>query len=73
MDIVQTAQEAEGLERPPLLVLDRLESFLDGQGLGSGPIAARRMPSRMTSPSTRPRLAPSDIRMPISRVRWVTA
>jgi aminoglycoside phosphotransferase (APT) family kinase protein len=43
MDIVRTAQEAEGLERPPLLILDRLESFLDEHDLGSGPIEARRI------------------------------
>lgn len=38
-----TARQAEGLERPPLLILDRLEVFLDDRGLGSGPIAARRI------------------------------
>ena len=29
--------------RPPLLVLDRLEAFLDGRGLGEGPLRARRI------------------------------
>ena len=32
MDIVLTSQEAEALDRSPLLVLDRLEAFLDEHG-----------------------------------------
>jgi aminoglycoside phosphotransferase (APT) family kinase protein len=43
VDIAATAREAEGTDRPPLLILDRLETFLDEHGLGSGPIAARRI------------------------------
>ena len=39
-DIVQTRDEARGLERPPLLVLDALERFLDDHGLGAGPLSA---------------------------------
>src|SRR6266542_4420792 len=42
-DIVETAAEAERLARPPLLVLDRVRSFLDEHGLGSGPVRARRI------------------------------
>jgi aminoglycoside phosphotransferase (APT) family kinase protein len=42
-DIVATLPEAEGLQRPPLLVLDRLAAFLDDQGLGEGPIRAERI------------------------------
>jgi aminoglycoside phosphotransferase (APT) family kinase protein len=42
-DIVDSAGEAEELERPPLLVLDRLEAFLDGCGLGAGPVHAVRI------------------------------
>jgi aminoglycoside phosphotransferase (APT) family kinase protein len=42
-DIVPTIRDAEGLERPPLLVLDRLEAFLDTHRLGAGPIAATRI------------------------------
>lgn len=42
-DIVETAAEAEGLARPPLLVLDRVRRFLDERGLGSGEIRARRI------------------------------
>ena len=41
-DIVATSAEAAG-DRPPLLVLDRLEAFLDGHGLGAGPIHAERV------------------------------
>ncbi|HWT93469.1 MAG TPA: phosphotransferase family protein [Solirubrobacteraceae bacterium] len=39
-DIVRTFAEAEGNERPPLLVTEPLEAFLDARGLGSGPISA---------------------------------
>jgi aminoglycoside phosphotransferase (APT) family kinase protein len=39
-DIVRTAADAEANSRPPLLVLDPLEAFLDGHGLGSGAIEA---------------------------------
>jgi aminoglycoside phosphotransferase (APT) family kinase protein len=35
-DIVQTTEEGEANERPPLLVLDPLSAFLDEHGLGSG-------------------------------------
>ena len=43
MDVVDTAAEAAGLERPPLVVLDRLAAFLDARGLGSGRIRATRI------------------------------
>ena len=43
VDIATTARDAERLKRPPLLILDRLEAFLDERGLGSGPLAARRI------------------------------
>jgi len=39
-DIVQTAQDAQGNSRPPLLVIEPLIAFMDAQGLGSGPITA---------------------------------
>jgi aminoglycoside phosphotransferase (APT) family kinase protein len=42
-DIVETAAEADRLAKPPLLVLERVRAFLDGQGLGSGPVRARRI------------------------------
>lgn len=42
-DIVATAAEASGAARPPLVVLDRLQAFLDAHGLGAGPIAATRI------------------------------
>src|SRR3954471_2383395 len=35
-DIVRRPEDAEGNERPPLLVLEPLIAFLDGAGLGSG-------------------------------------
>jgi aminoglycoside phosphotransferase (APT) family kinase protein len=39
-DIVQTPEEAQGNERPPLLVLEPLAAFLDAHGLGEGEIEA---------------------------------
>jgi len=42
-DIVETAAVADGLSRPPLLVLDRVRSFLDAHGLGSGVLRASRI------------------------------
>jgi len=42
-DIVETAAAAEGLAKPPLLVLDRMRAFLDEHGLGSGALSARRI------------------------------
>ena len=35
-DIVDTAADADGLARSPLLVLDRVRAFLDEHGLGAG-------------------------------------
>jgi aminoglycoside phosphotransferase (APT) family kinase protein len=42
-DVVASAAEAEGAERAPLLVLDRLEGFLDAHSLGDGPLRAKRI------------------------------
>ena len=42
-DIVRSLDEAAGRGRPPLLVLDRVEAFLDAQGLGAGPLRAERI------------------------------
>jgi aminoglycoside phosphotransferase (APT) family kinase protein len=42
-DIVETAAEAEGFARSPLIVLDAVRAFLDQHGLGSGDLAARRI------------------------------
>jgi aminoglycoside phosphotransferase (APT) family kinase protein len=42
-DVVRTVAEAEDLPRPPLVVLDRLEAYLDGEGLGTGPVRAGRI------------------------------
>ena len=39
-DIVRTPAEGQANSRPPLLVLDPLEAFLDAHGLGAGEIAA---------------------------------
>jgi aminoglycoside phosphotransferase (APT) family kinase protein len=39
-DIVRTDREAAANERPPLLVLDPLEVFLDEHGIGSGELLA---------------------------------
>jgi aminoglycoside phosphotransferase (APT) family kinase protein len=42
-DVVSTRAEAAAAERPPLLVLDRLEAFLDAHELGEGPVRATRI------------------------------
>ena len=42
-DILDTAADAEGLTKPPLLVLDRVRTFLDEHGLGAGGVRARRI------------------------------
>jgi aminoglycoside phosphotransferase (APT) family kinase protein len=42
-DIVETATEASGAAREPLLVLERIEAFLDGHGLGQGQLRASRI------------------------------
>ena len=39
-DIVATHAEAAGNARPPLLVTEPLEAFLDARGLGAGPLTA---------------------------------
>ena len=39
-DVVATHAEAAGNARPPLLVTEPLEAFLDGRGLGAGPVTA---------------------------------
>jgi aminoglycoside phosphotransferase (APT) family kinase protein len=41
--VVATAEDARGLPLAPLVVLDRVEAFLDQHGLGSGPVRAKRI------------------------------
>ena len=42
-DIVGSEAEADGLPKPPLIVLDRVRAFLDEHGLGSGELRAVRI------------------------------
>ena len=42
-EVVDTPAQAEELERPPLLVREPLEEWLDGQGIGEGAIEAERI------------------------------
>jgi aminoglycoside phosphotransferase (APT) family kinase protein len=42
-DVVETADDAVGLTKPPLLILDRVRAFLDEHGLGSGEVRAHRI------------------------------
>jgi aminoglycoside phosphotransferase (APT) family kinase protein len=42
-DIVGSEAEADGLPKPPLIVLDRVRAFLDEHGLGSGKLCAGRI------------------------------
>jgi aminoglycoside phosphotransferase (APT) family kinase protein len=43
VDVVETAEGVESLDKPPLLVLDRVRAFLDAHGLGAGDVHARRI------------------------------
>src|SRR5918999_4014118 len=43
MDVVDTTEEAAGLELPPLVVREPLEAYLDEQGIGSGRIEVERI------------------------------
>jgi aminoglycoside phosphotransferase (APT) family kinase protein len=43
MDVVDTAEEAAGLDLPPLVVREPLEAFLDEHGIGSGRLEAERI------------------------------
>jgi aminoglycoside phosphotransferase (APT) family kinase protein len=43
MDVVDTAQDASGLELAPLLVREPLEEFLDAHGIGEGRLEADRI------------------------------
>ena len=43
MDVVETSADAEGLTKPPLLILDRVRAFVDEHGLGAGALSARRI------------------------------
>jgi aminoglycoside phosphotransferase (APT) family kinase protein len=40
-DIVETAADAQGNSRPPLLVMEPLRAFLDAHGLGEGELAVQ--------------------------------
>ncbi len=42
-DIVRRSTGAERLDKPPLLILERVEAFLDSHSLGSGPVRASRI------------------------------
>ena len=42
-DLVDTREQASGLELPPLIVREPLERFMDERGLGSGRIEAERI------------------------------
>jgi aminoglycoside phosphotransferase (APT) family kinase protein len=42
-DIVDTAAEAARLAMPPLIVTDTVQDFLDGHGIGTGPLAIDRI------------------------------
>ncbi|MCQ9162803.1 phosphotransferase family protein [Arthrobacter sp. STN4] len=42
-DVARTTAEAERMEVPPLLVVDRLEEYLDASGIGTGPLHWHRI------------------------------
>jgi aminoglycoside phosphotransferase (APT) family kinase protein len=41
--VVARVADADRLDRPPLLILENVEAFLDEHGLGSGPVTATRI------------------------------
>jgi aminoglycoside phosphotransferase (APT) family kinase protein len=43
VDVVETLEQGTTLERPPLVVLDRVAAFLDSHGLGAGRVRATRI------------------------------
>jgi aminoglycoside phosphotransferase (APT) family kinase protein len=43
-DVVRTAAEAADMSRPPLVILDTLEVWLDARGLGAGPLTTTPLP-----------------------------
>ena len=43
MDVVDTAEDAAGLELPPLIVREPLEAFLDEHGIGAGRVEVERI------------------------------
>ncbi|HEX8067013.1 MAG TPA: phosphotransferase family protein [Thermoleophilaceae bacterium] len=43
LDVVETREQAAEQELPPLVVLEPLAEFLDGRGVGSGPVEAERI------------------------------
>jgi aminoglycoside phosphotransferase (APT) family kinase protein len=43
MEVVDTAEDAAGLELPPLVVREPLEEFLDAHGIGEGRVEAERI------------------------------
>jgi aminoglycoside phosphotransferase (APT) family kinase protein len=43
MDVVDTAEDAAGLDLPPLVVREPLEAFLDAHGIGQGRVEAERI------------------------------
>jgi aminoglycoside phosphotransferase (APT) family kinase protein len=43
MDVVDRAEDAAGLELPPLVVREPLEEFLDAHGIGAGRVEAERI------------------------------
>src|SRR5215207_8856538 len=43
MDVVDRAEDAAGLELPPLVVREPLENFLDAHGIGDGRVEAARI------------------------------
>lgn len=42
-EVARTQAQAEAMPMPPLLILDRVEEFLDASGLGSGPLHCSRI------------------------------
>ncbi|MEV8145207.1 phosphotransferase family protein [Specibacter sp. NPDC078709] len=60
-DIVQTTEEAARQDTTPLLILERVEEFLDAHGIGAGPVHARRIGGGQSNVTFRIKRKGSDV------------
>jgi aminoglycoside phosphotransferase (APT) family kinase protein len=61
VEVVATREDAERLKAPPLLVLEPLAEFLDGHGLGHGPLAWARIGDGQSNVTYRIRRGPDSV------------
>ncbi|MCU6481251.1 phosphotransferase family protein [Arthrobacter sp. A2-55] len=61
VDVVRTQAEADALEIPPLLIVDRAEEFLDASGIGTGPLHWHRIGGGQSNVSFRIKRKGADV------------